>query len=748
MAEVPEPATGENAPELIRTDAFADRVSVSVPAGWVTRREVDLAFRPKSGGQVSMLLFDRQYHATRHETYQRTVERLETMQAVQQSSQWCLTFDPATQRVLVHGLRVCRQDAEVEHAQSGRFRLLQREENLERLVLDGSVTLMVLLDDVRVGDVLDISYTIQTAPRLFRDQFSLFASVPEQMNLREYHLSIRFPTGTAMQWQSSSAGFAPQAREWAEETEWFWTMENVVPSALEPDVPSRLLPTHWLQVTDGQTWSGIAAELAAAWQEDANDAEIFRTVDVITSATGDPIERAERAIALVQDEIRYLSVNIELGGHTPSPPGIVLRRRFGDCKDKSFLLAHLLKRFGIAARPVLVSTILQRTVERLLPTPAAFDHCIVEYELGGVRRWVDVTVPLQGGGALGRQLPDYETGLPVGPDTAGLEPAPKASQRDDKYILRETYRPDTSGGTSVLEVIVTTSGRCADGFRASFANEGPDEVAKDREEIYRRSYPGLKRIGTIQWRDDRPANEFVMGDSFEIPNMLSPWSEPSHVALECRAHLIESVLAMPAVAGRKSPLKFSIPRRVEHWIDVDFPNMMHGEIEPIAFRDDAFHFWRENRRTATLFVLLSLADEISPAKLLTHHATVTNVYARTSLTFLLPIGFPVSRRGRRQAVLPPPGKASGSARTASGGKLPRQAAAGGFSARRGTTAAEDASDISDRPKREFRMAEPAEESSRARERRLRSERTRIILIVLTTIAGLALAVWLYGFLSV
>ena len=39
---------------------------------------------------------------------------------------------------------------------------MQREEGLDRFVIMGWFTLLMVLDDVRAGDILEFSYTIET----------------------------------------------------------------------------------------------------------------------------------------------------------------------------------------------------------------------------------------------------------------------------------------------------------------------------------------------------------------------------------------------------------------------------------------------------------------------------------------------------------------------------------------------------------------------------------------------------------
>ncbi|HEV7403540.1 MAG TPA: DUF3857 domain-containing transglutaminase family protein, partial [Chthoniobacteraceae bacterium] len=461
--------------------ADQSRVTIGPAPAWVRVQAADESYRPAGGQPYTHLLLDEQYHAGLREHYTHTVQRLETLGAVRAASQWRFDFDPATQEVVIHSLLVRRAGAAVEHAQPERLRFLQREEQLDRYVMHGQVTVLVLLEDVRPGDILDLSLTTRSRPRLLPDRFWFFVSVPSEVPLRMCRFSIRFPKGRRFAWKAYAPGFAPVIEQAEGETTWRWTMENTV--ALEPEaqVPTWLLPPLWLQVSDCASWQEVIAAVGGAWQEALDGPELTRKAEEIALAAETLAQRVEKALEFVQDEIRYLSVNIELGGQIPAAPGDVLRRRYGDCKDKSFLLSQLLRRLGVPARPVLVNSLWRQSVQELLPTPDAFDHAVVEYELEGRRYWADATLTLQGGGARNRPVPDLRLGLPLSPGAKGLEPAPPPAA-ESAYELHETYYLDTTAGPSQLLVQVAARGSYAEELRRALVSEGAEAVAKSREQ--------------------------------------------------------------------------------------------------------------------------------------------------------------------------------------------------------------------------------------------------------------------------
>src|SRR5262249_9359676 len=128
-----------------------------------------------------------------------------------------------------------------------------------------------------------------------------------------------------------------------------------------------------------------------------------------------PAERLIAATRLVQDELRYLGMEMGASGFVPHPPATVWKQRFGDCKDKALLLTTVLAELGIAATPALVATDWRGAVRELLPSPYVFDHAIVRAELGASVYWIDATASYQRGGLGELTPPDYEAALLVAP---------------------------------------------------------------------------------------------------------------------------------------------------------------------------------------------------------------------------------------------------------------------------------------------------------------------------------------------
>ncbi len=119
-----------------------------------------------------------------------------------------------------------------------------------------------------------------------------------------------------------------------------------------------------------------------------------------------PRARLDAVTEYLTRSVRYEAVEIGAGGWVPTPPGEVLTRGWGDCKDKSLLLHSLLASCGVGSSLVLIRAGDGRAPDPAFPSPFWFNHCVVG---------VDAAAAGEGGtGADGLVLVDA-TGSEGGP---------------------------------------------------------------------------------------------------------------------------------------------------------------------------------------------------------------------------------------------------------------------------------------------------------------------------------------------
>ena len=125
------------------------------------------------GIAITRLLDDIQFNSDTRGCYNRIAYRIENPAGLDHGSQVLANFSPDSEDLQIHKIQVFREGILTERTGEGDFNTIQRELNLETsLVLDGALTVVKVLHDVRVGDIIDFSFSrIQKRPR-YPDDYS------------------------------------------------------------------------------------------------------------------------------------------------------------------------------------------------------------------------------------------------------------------------------------------------------------------------------------------------------------------------------------------------------------------------------------------------------------------------------------------------------------------------------------------------------------------------------------------------
>lgn len=636
-----------------------NRVRVGSVPEWVTPSTYNLEFAAKVRRPVTPLLLERQAHAELREHYFHHALRLETIQAVQDHSQWRVEFTPKMQWVVLHSVKTKRGTVEREHLSLEKIQFLQREAGLEGCVIDGGITLLLLLEDVVVGDVLECSYTITSEPPLLPKNWSVFVNLPLASEIGKHYFSVRHGLARQMKWKSSSQSIAPVVTiRGDDEVELVWQGENVITLEPEEGMPLSVILYPWIQFSDFPDWQTVARGVAEAWPADVQGDGIQKLLQEIKSAGPELPRQVNKAIKIVQDGFRYLSVNVELGGCIPADPETVIRRRYGDCKDLALLLTRLLEGLGVSARPVLVHVGLRHAISSLLPSPG-FNHAIVEFQLGEERRWIDATTKFQGGIALNRIVTDFGVGLPVDPNATELVSVPKASLPAGTFEMKDSFLLDTAGRPSYLSVTVTAKGVYAEQLRAEFETAGSVEVSKRRLQACANRFYKAARAGEMQWRDDREKNELVIAEVFEIDGFLR--KQANSCLFEIRSEA-GAALRLPPQIVRRDPFGLPYPCHQTHIVEIDFQGLDFVKIHAYESNSKFFTLTRQvksvQKYLKATFTVRMLADVVPAKEIGEHRKQVETAWRACGFVLQLPLGYARMRKRDTFGALPDAGPAA------------------------------------------------------------------------------------------
>lgn len=107
--------------------------------------------------------------------------------------------------------------------------------------------------------------------------------------------------------------------------------------------------------------------------------EIKQLTDSVTMGISDSYEKVRAIYKWVQNSIKYIAIEDGENGFVPREASLVLKRRYGDCKDKTSLLTTMIRSIGEKADFALVGTRELPYKFSEFPTVACANHMVAVY---------------------------------------------------------------------------------------------------------------------------------------------------------------------------------------------------------------------------------------------------------------------------------------------------------------------------------------------------------------------------------
>ncbi len=562
---------------------------------------------------------DRQENAAAQSNYRHYAYQFLTENGVQDNAQLTLNFDPSYQTITLHQLRVHRRGKVIDKLTKQEIRLLQREEGLERQLYDGTMSAIAVIEDLRVGDILEYAYTREGRNPVFGENYSHVESLRWSAPLHQSR--FRFVCERNRDFQLNTYDFkSPSDFPWKPigKLKELTIYEDGLEALLgDGEVPSYYDEWPWIEFSDYQSWEEVATWATGLYDLDQKIPNTLKTEIQTFSKLESEEERILAALRWCQDEIRYLGMFEGIHSHQPYPLQTILRRRFGDCKDKSMVLTTILRELGFDAHLALVATGNRHKVKDWLPTPGSFNHLVVHLRYQDRDIWLDPTRSFQGGPLDEIYFPAYGYGLIVSPDTQHLTPIEPSGYDRSKLEVIETFNVEDYQGKATLSVLSIYRGGEADRMRSNFTSKSLDRWQKDYLNHYSKDFPEISAVSPPRFEDNETENVVKVWEEYEIQNIWiqNDDGEDGSMEIDFYARIIAAELETPSTRIRKSPFAISHPRNVVQKIILNLPtkatfNSAFTVIENPSFEMSLKEVAKENGFEAT-FSYRSLKNTVA-----------------------------------------------------------------------------------------------------------------------------------------
>ena len=236
------------------------------------------------------------------------------------------------------------------------------------------------------GNIVGYEIEHEDRPYVLEDEWSFQEAVP----VREARYTLQLPPG----WEFKTAwiNHKPVEPSSTGNNSWQWIATDVEAVKHENDMPPwrgvaarmvvTLIPAGGSAQNKGfENWKeeGIWEAGLERGRRDASP-DIKQKVAQLTASTSTSV--GMRALAqFVQHDIRYVAIELGIGGWQPHPAPDIFTHKYGDCKDKVTLMSSMLSEIGVQSYYVSINTNRGAVTSETPASMGLFNHEIIAIRL-------------------------------------------------------------------------------------------------------------------------------------------------------------------------------------------------------------------------------------------------------------------------------------------------------------------------------------------------------------------------------
>jgi Domain of Unknown Function with PDB structure (DUF3857)/Transglutaminase-like superfamily len=317
------------------------------------------------------------------------------------------------------------------------------------------------------GNIVGFEYETEESPLVLQSAWSFQGADP----VKDARFTLQLPASWeyTVAWRNHQEVKPTQAGN----NQWQWMVSDIKGIRPEEDMPP---------------WPGVAGEMIVTFYPSAGGSsgrsfkdwrqmgvwytglaqgrrgatpEMKQKVAVLTAGATTATDKMAALAKFVQQDIRYVAIELGIGGIQPHAAAEVFQHRYGDCKDKATLMGSMLKEIGIDSYYVIINSE-RGSVDATTPAQVgAFDHAIIAIKLPeglnsaalvatvehpklGRLLFFDPTDELIPFGQLSGALQE-NYGLLVGPEAGELYQLPKLSTNTNGVTRTASMKLDDRG---------------------------------------------------------------------------------------------------------------------------------------------------------------------------------------------------------------------------------------------------------------------------------------------------------------
>jgi tetratricopeptide (TPR) repeat protein/transglutaminase-like putative cysteine protease len=256
--------------------------------------------------------------------------------------------------------------------------------------------------------------------------------------------------------------------------------------SIERNLPDDVAVRPQVEFSTAPSWGSVAAAYSQMAEPQIHPDNVRDLVAAAISPADLREEKIRKLTAKLHQEIRYTGIEFGEAKLVPQPAAEVLKRKYGDCKDKSATLVAMLRAANVQAYMALLNASDGQDVSPLLPGGTLFNHAIV-YAPGKPDMWIDATDEFSAPGSLA-VIDQGRKALVIRSDSTELMMTPISGPEDNRIVETREFYLGGYGPARVVEQS-ETHGEADRSYRSYYgAEKDSKRIRTDIENYIDRTY--------------------------------------------------------------------------------------------------------------------------------------------------------------------------------------------------------------------------------------------------------------------
>ena len=216
--------------------------------------------------------------------------------------------------------------------------------------------------EAKPGSIVGYEWVRKQRPYVFDSVWTFQDIVP----IHRSRFYLQLPSG--WEFTTSWANHEEQKPLDQSANHYLWEVLDSPAIEIEPEMPPLPAVQGRMYVKFYPRDPAMSAKSAGTWKDlglwyagltgdsRTSTPTIKQKVAELTDGKSDQLEKMKALVAYVQQQVRYVAIEVGIGGFQPHFANDVLTHEYGDCKDKVTLLSAMLHEIGIESYYVLINT--------------------------------------------------------------------------------------------------------------------------------------------------------------------------------------------------------------------------------------------------------------------------------------------------------------------------------------------------------------------------------------------------------